>query len=90
MDAQEQIKEAHITEQSFFLILKQLAKTKQRGFGPRRIFMEDYDDLGQAHQQDLLRQQETEEDLGLYSTLLVLPSQQLTAEILYFKSMEGI
>jgi len=52
--------------------------------------MEDYDDLGQAHQQDLLRQQETEEDLGLYSTLLVLPSQQLTAEIQYFKSMEGI
>ena len=53
--------------------------------------MEDYDDgLGQAHQQDLLRQQEIEEDLGLHSTLLVLPSQQLTAELLYFKSMEGI
>ena len=53
--------------------------------------MEDYDDgLGQAHQQDLLRQQEIEEDLGLHSTLLVLPRQQLTAEIQYFKSMEGI
>ena len=51
--------------------------------------MEDYDDgLGQAHQQDLLRQQELEEDLGLYSPVYVLPSQQLTAEILYFKSME--
>jgi len=46
------------------------------------------DDLGQAHQQDLLRQQETEEDLGLYSPVYVLPSQQLTLEILYFKSME--
>jgi hypothetical protein len=54
-------------------------------------YMEGFiDDLGQAHQQDLLRQQEIEEDLGLHSTLLVLPSQQLTAEILYFKSMEGI
>jgi len=53
--------------------------------------MEDYDDAaGQAHQTDLLRQQELEEDLGLHSTLLVLPSQQLTAEILYFKSMEVI
>ena len=48
------------------------------------------DDLGQAHQQDLLGQQEIEEDLSLHSTLLVLPRQQLTLEILYFKSMEGI
>jgi len=46
------------------------------------------DDLGQAHQEDLLRKQEIEENLGLHSTLLVLPSQQLTLEILYFKSME--
>ena len=53
--------------------------------------MEDYDDAaGQAHQTDLLRQQEREEDLGLYSPVYVLPSDQLTAEILYFKSMEGI
>ena len=53
--------------------------------------MEDYDDAAwQAHQTDLLRQQELEEGLGLHSTLLVLPSQQLTAEILYFKSMEVI
>ena len=51
--------------------------------------MEDYDDLGQAHQTDLLRQQEIEEDLGLYSPVYVLPSQQLTAEIQYFQSMEG-
>ena len=51
--------------------------------------MEDYDDAaGQAHQTDLLRQQELEEDLGLYSPVYVLPSQQLTLEILYFKSME--
>jgi len=51
--------------------------------------MEDYDDdLGQAHQQDLLGQQEIEEDLGLHSPVYVLPSQQLTLEILYFKSME--
>jgi len=53
--------------------------------------MEDYDDgSGQAHQEDLLRQYKTEEDLGLHSTLLVLPRQQLTAELLYFKSMEAI
>ena len=52
--------------------------------------MEDYDDLGQAHQEDLLRQQEAEEDAGLYSPVYVLPSQQLTLEIQYFKSMEGI
>ena len=52
--------------------------------------MEDYDDdLGQAHQQDLLRQQELEEDLGLYSPVLVLPRQQLTLEIQYFESMEA-
>jgi len=51
--------------------------------------MEDYDDgLGQAHQTDLLRQQEAEEDFGLYAPVLVLPRQQLTAEIFYFKSME--
>jgi hypothetical protein len=54
------------------------------------LTMEDYDDgLGQAHQQDLLRQQEIEEDLGLFSPVYVLPRQQLTAEILYFKSMEA-
>jgi hypothetical protein len=44
--------------------------------------MEDYDDgSGQAHQEDLLRQQEIEEDLGLFSPVYVLSSQQLTAEI---------
>ena len=54
-------------------------------------FMEDYDDgSGQDHQQDLLRQQEIEEALGLFSPVHVLPSQQLTAEIFYFKSMEVI
>ena len=53
--------------------------------------MEDYDDaVGQAHQEDLLRQQEIEEDLGLFSPVYVLPSQQLTAEIFYYKSMEVI
>jgi hypothetical protein len=53
--------------------------------------MEDYDDAaGQAHQTDLLRQQELEEDLGLYAPVLVLPRQQLTAEIQYFESMEAI
>ena len=52
--------------------------------------MEDYDAAGQAHQQDLLRQQEIEEDLGLFSPVYVLSSQQLTAEIFYFKSMEVI
>jgi hypothetical protein len=51
--------------------------------------MEDYDDSGQAHQQNLLGQQEIEENLGLYSPVYVLPSQQLTAEIQYFESMEG-
>jgi len=52
--------------------------------------MEDYDDAaGQAHQQDLLRQQETEETLGLFSPVYVLPSQQLTAEIHYFKKHGG-
>ena len=53
--------------------------------------MEDYDDAaGQAHQTDLLRQQELEEDLGLYSPVYVLPGNQLTIEIQYFKSMEVI
>ena len=53
--------------------------------------MEDYDDAaGQAHQEDLLRQYKAEEDAGLYAPVLVLPRQQLTAEILYFKSMEVI
>ena len=53
--------------------------------------MEDYDDgLGQAHQTDLLRQQEIEEALGLFSPVYVLPGQQLTAELQYFKSMEAI
>jgi hypothetical protein len=51
--------------------------------------MEDYDAAGQAHQEDLLRQQETEEALGLFSPVHVLSSQQLTAEIFYFKSMEA-
>jgi hypothetical protein len=33
--------------------------------------MEDYDDAaGQAHQQDLLRQQKTEEALGLFSPVI--------------------
>ena len=53
--------------------------------------MEDYDDgLGQAHQEDLLRQQKAEEDAGLFSPVYVLSSQQLTAEIQYFESMEVI
>ena len=47
------------------------------------------DDLGQAHQTDLLRQQELEETLGLHSPVYVLPSDQLTAEIQYFESMEA-
>jgi hypothetical protein len=65
--------------------------TKQTGLRPQEDFMEDYDDgSGQAHQEDLLRQQETEEALGLFSPVDVLPSQQLTAEIFYFKSMEVI
>ena len=52
--------------------------------------MEDLDDgLGQAHQTDLLRKQEIEEALGLFSPVLVLPRQQLTAELLYFKGMEA-
>ena len=51
--------------------------------------MEDYDAAGQAHQEDLLRQQEIEETLGLFSPVYVLQGQQLTAEILYFKSMEA-
>ena len=52
--------------------------------------MEDYDDgSGQAHQTDLLRQQELEEALGLYAPVYVLPSQQLAAEIQYFESMEA-
>ena len=54
------------------------------------LTMEDYDAAGQAHQEDLLRQQEIEEDLGLFSPVYVLSSQQLTAEIFYFKSMEVI
>ena len=54
-------------------------------------YMEDYDDAaGQAHQTDLLRQQELEEALGLYAPVYVLPGNQLTAEIQYFKSMEAI
>ena len=64
--------------------------TKQTGPRPQEDFMEDYDDgSGQAHQQDLLRQQEAEEALGLFSPVYVLSSQQLTAEIQYFKSMEA-
>jgi hypothetical protein len=52
--------------------------------------MEDYDDAaGQAHQEDLLRQYKAEEDAGLFSPVYVLPSQQLTDEIRYFKSMEA-
>jgi hypothetical protein len=51
--------------------------------------MEDYDAAGQTHQQDLLRQQEIEEDLGLFSPVYVLQGEQLTAEIQYFKSMEA-
>jgi hypothetical protein len=63
----------------------------ERGFGPQEDFMEDYDDgVGQAHQEDLLRQQEAEEDAGLFSPVYVLQGQQLTAEIFYFKSMEVI
>ena len=53
-------------------------------------YMEDYDDAaGQAHQTDLLRQQELEEALGLYAPVYVLPGNQLTLEIQYFKSMEA-
>ena len=52
--------------------------------------MEDYDDAaGQTHQQDLLRQQETEEALGLYAPVYVLQGYKLTDEIFYFKSMEA-
>jgi hypothetical protein len=52
--------------------------------------MEDYDDgFGQAHQEDLLRQQEVEEDAGLFSPVYVLQGYELTAEIQYFKSMEA-
>ena len=52
--------------------------------------MEDYDDAaGQAHQTDLLRQQETEEDLGLYAPVYVLQGYELTDEIRYFKGMEA-
>jgi hypothetical protein len=52
--------------------------------------MEDYDDAaGQAHQEDLLRQQETEENLGLFSPVYVLQGERLAAEIQYFKSMEA-
>jgi hypothetical protein len=40
--------------------------------------MEDYDDgLGQAHQENLLRQQETEEALGLFSPVYVLQASNL-------------
>jgi hypothetical protein len=40
--------------------------------------MEDYDDAaGQAHQEDLLRQQEIEEDLGLFSPVYVLQASNL-------------
>jgi hypothetical protein len=61
-------------------IYKSKSLTKQTGLRPQEDFMEDYDDgLGQAHQQDLLRQQEIEEDLGLFSPVYVLSSQQLTA-----------
>jgi hypothetical protein len=53
--------------------------------------MEDYDDgSGQDHQEDLLRQQKTEEDAGLFSPVYVLQGERLTAEIQYFKSMEVI
>jgi hypothetical protein len=53
--------------------------------------MEDYDDgSGQAHHEDLLRQQEAEEALGLFSFVYVLQAERLTAEIFYFKSMEVI
>jgi hypothetical protein len=65
--------------------------TKQTGLWPQEDFMEDYDDgSGQAHQENLLRQQEAEEALGLFSPVYVLQGEQLTAEIFYFKSMEVI
>jgi hypothetical protein len=45
---------------------------------PQEDFMEDYDDaVGQAHQEDLLRQQEIEEDLGLFSPVYVLQASNL-------------
>ena len=47
------------------------------------------DDLGQSHQEDLLRQYKIEEDLGLHAPVLVLPSDRLTVELLYFKGMEA-
>jgi hypothetical protein len=46
--------------------------------------------LGKITTQDLLRQQETEEALGLFSPVYVLQGERLTAEIFYFKSMEVI
>jgi hypothetical protein len=53
--------------------------------------MEDYDDgLGQAHQEDLLRQQELKRILVFFRLYMFYQGQQLTAEILYFKSMEVI
>ena len=55
----------------------------------RMTEMEDYDAVGQAHQEDLLRQQEVEEDAGLFSPVYVLQGYELTAEIQYFKSMEA-
>jgi hypothetical protein len=40
--------------------------------------MEDYDDgSGQAHHEDLLRQQEIEEALGLFSPVYVLQASNL-------------
>jgi hypothetical protein len=71
-------------------LIKRLIAFNYTGLRPQEDFMEDYDAAGQAHQQDLLRQQEIEEDLGLFSPVYVLSSQQLTAEIFYFKSMEVI
>jgi hypothetical protein len=60
------------------------------GLRPQEDFMEDYDDAaGQAHQEDLLRQQEAEEDAGLFSPVYVLQGERLAAEIFYFKSMEA-
>ena len=55
----------------------------------RMTEMEDYDAAGQAHQEDLLRQQEIEEALGLYAPVYVLQGYKLTDEIRYFKSMEA-
>jgi hypothetical protein len=45
--------------------------------------------LGKLTKKTCLGSRRAEEDLGLFSPVYVLQGQQLTAEILYFKSMEA-